>query len=46
MAAWNQTLVLAPKESFAKKMLEVLQSRRKDVDARIRYLESLAADTA
>ena len=41
MAAWNQTLVLAPKESFAKKMLEVLQSRRKDVDARIRYIESL-----
>jgi len=44
MAAWNQTLVLAPKESFAKKMLEVLQARRKDVDSRIRYLESLVAE--
>ncbi len=44
MAAWNQTLALAPKESFAKKMLEVLQSRRKDVDSRIRYIESLVAE--
>ena len=44
MAAWNQTLVLAPKESFAKRMLEVLQSRRKDVDSRIRSIESLIAD--
>ncbi len=44
MAAWNQTLVLAPKESFAKKMLEVLQARRKDVDSRIRYIESLVTE--
>ncbi len=44
MAAWNQTLVLAPKESFARQMLEMLQSRRKDVDSRIRYVESLIAD--
>ena len=44
MAAWNQTLTLAPKESFAKKMLEVLQARRKDVDARIRDIESLVAE--
>ena len=36
MTAWKQTLALAPQESFAKTMLEVLQSRRKDVDARIR----------
>ncbi len=44
MAAWNRTLVLAPKESFAKQMLEMLQSRRKDVDSRIRYVESLLID--
>ena len=44
MAAWKQTLTLAPKESFAQKMLEVLQSRRKDADARIRAIESLIAD--
>ena len=44
MTAWKQTLALAPKESFAKKMLEVLQSRRKDVDSRIRYIESLVAE--
>ena len=44
MAAWKRTLALAPKESFAQKMLDVLQSRRKDVDARVRYIESLLAD--
>ena len=44
MTAWKQTLALAPQESYAKTMLEVLQSRRKDVDARIRSVESLAAD--
>ena len=44
MAAWNRTLVLAPKESFAKQMLEMLQSRRKDVDSRIHFVESLLTD--
>ena len=39
IAAWKQTLALAPEEPFAKGMLEALRSETTDVDARIRLIE-------
>ncbi len=44
IAAWKQTLSLAPEEPFAAKMLEAIQSRRFDVDARIKLAELLATE--
>ena len=44
IAAWRQTLALAPQEPFAARMLEALQSRRVDVDARIKLAELLVAE--
>jgi TolA-binding protein len=41
MAAWKQTLALAPKEAFAARMLEVLQAQRAGVDTRITLIETL-----
>jgi tetratricopeptide (TPR) repeat protein/thioredoxin-like negative regulator of GroEL len=41
LAAWKQTLTLAPQEPFAAKMLEVLQARRADVQTRIRLVEAM-----
>jgi len=42
--AWKKTLALAPEEPFAKRMIEVLQARRADVDTRIKVIEALMAD--
>ena len=44
VAAWKQTLALAPEEPFAKKMLDVLQARRSDVDTRIKLVEAMIAE--
>ena len=44
VAAWKQTLALAPEEPFATKMLEVLQARRTDVDTRIKLVEAMIAE--
>jgi tetratricopeptide (TPR) repeat protein len=44
VAAWKQTLALAPKEAFAKRMLEVLQAQRVGVDVRITFVETLLAE--
>jgi tetratricopeptide (TPR) repeat protein len=41
LAAWKQTLALAPQEPFAAKMLEVLQARRADVQTRIHLVEAM-----
>jgi tetratricopeptide (TPR) repeat protein len=44
LAAWKQTLELAPQEPYATKMLEVLQARRADVQTRIKLVEVLVAE--
>lgn len=44
VAAWKQTLALAPKEAFAKQMLELLQAQRVGVDVRITFVETLLAE--
>ena len=44
VAAWKQTLVLAPKEPFAARMLDVLQAQCAGVDARIAFVEMLVAE--
>lgn len=41
LAAWQQTLKLAPEETYAKRMVEVLQGRRADVDTRIKVVQAL-----
>lgn len=41
VAAWQQTLKLAPDEPYAKRMVEVLQGRRADADSRIKFVEAL-----
>jgi autotransporter-associated beta strand protein len=41
LAAWKQTLALAPEEPFARRMLEAVQARRTDVDTRIKLVEAL-----
>ena len=44
LAAWKQTLALAPQEPFATRMLEVLRARRADVDTRIKLVEAMRAE--
>jgi tetratricopeptide (TPR) repeat protein len=44
VAAWKQTLALAPKQVFAARMLEVLQAQRAGVDVRIAFVEMLIAE--
>ena len=44
IAAWRQTLALAPQEPFAARMLEALQSQRVEVDTRIKLVELLVAE--
>ncbi|MGA2799156.1 MAG: tetratricopeptide repeat protein, partial [Thermoguttaceae bacterium] len=44
VAAWKQTLALAPKQAFAARMLEVLQAQRAGVDVRIAFVEMLLAE--
>ncbi len=41
LAAWKETLALAPAEPYATKMLEVLRGQRAGADVRIRLVESL-----
>ncbi|HUT14187.1 MAG TPA: tetratricopeptide repeat protein, partial [Thermoguttaceae bacterium] len=41
IAAWKQTLALAPEEPFARQMLDALQTRTADVDTRIKLIEVL-----
>jgi len=43
MAAWRQTLKLAPNEPYAKKMLTALRAEVDDVDVRIMLLEQMLA---
>jgi len=44
LAAWKKTLALAPQEPLAAKMIESLQSRRTDVDTRIKLVAALLAE--
>jgi len=44
LAAWKQTLALAPNETFAARMIEALQAQRVEVDVRITFVETLLAD--
>ncbi len=44
VAAWKQTLALAPKQAFAARMLEVLQAQRAGVDVRIAFVEMLLTE--
>ncbi len=44
LAAWKQTLALAPKEAFAARMLELLQAQRAGVDIRITLIETLLGE--
>ena len=44
VAAWKQTLALAPKQAFAARMLDVLQAQRVGVDVRIAFVEMLIAE--
>ncbi len=44
VAAWKQTLALAPKEPFAARMLEVLQAQRAGVNVRIAFIQMLIAE--
>lgn len=44
LAAWQQTLKLAPEEPYAKRMVEVLQGRRADAGGRIKLVEALLAE--
>jgi len=41
IAAWKQTLALAPQEPFAKRMLDALQGGQRDVDTRIALVETM-----
>ena len=41
MAAWRQTLKLAPQHAYARQMLDALQLRLVDVDVRIRVIAAL-----
>ena len=44
MAAWRRTLQLAPRQAYARRMLEVLTGQAIDADARLRIAAGLLQD--